>query len=80
MLMPHLLSATGANAAGLDEVTPWPLIAAVCSSEEAVALRAALYGSNKLKELLWASLEEIMAECNKHGEGSDVRAQHGNSV
>jgi hypothetical protein len=75
MLMLHLLSATGANAAELDEVNPWPLIATVCSSKEAVAPRATLHRSNQLKELLWASLEEIMAECDKHGEGSDVRAQ-----
>jgi hypothetical protein len=61
--------------APFEKVSPWPLIALVCSPDDATALRAALYGSSKLKEMLWASLEGILAFYDNLREGPiDVRS------
>jgi hypothetical protein len=40
----------------------WILAATACAPEHAVAARALLFGSSKLKEALWAALEKVVAE------------------
>jgi hypothetical protein len=57
-----------------NQVSSWPLIAMVCAPDDAAALRVALFHSSKLKEMLWATLEGILADNDKLRKGPlDVR-------
>jgi hypothetical protein len=51
----------------------WPLAAVACSPNGAVGARAAVLGSEELKEHLWTCLDWILSEVTTGGDLDEVR-------